>query len=67
MITNYPTTMTEVHARREARDILEEEANRLCDYGLTGKYSETFPHRVKIAVSREIQRLRLIAETLKGE
>jgi ribosomal protein S15P/S13E len=56
---------TEPQARREACDILTEEANQLANH-LDG-HADDQPHRVIIAISREIQRLRTIANALKGE
>lgn len=55
---------TEPQARREAYDILTEEANKLAMW-LEEDESQK-PHRAAIAVAREIQRLRNIAIALKG-
>jgi hypothetical protein len=52
-------------AIREAIDILEEEANQLAGLQHKPEIYEKLSHRVHIAISREISRLRAIATTLK--
>lgn len=61
-----PESMTEAQARKEALDILGEEANQLAIFE-TEQCIGDAPHRVKIAIGREIKRLRLIAQALEGE
>jgi len=65
-LINMTDTMTEVQARREACNILGEEANQLALLGSDERIKD-LPHRAKLAISREIHRLRLIEKTLKGE
>ena len=61
------TTMqyTEPQAKREAIDILEEEANQLAGMQHCEAEYNKLPHRAKIAIHREISRLRAIAAALK--
>jgi len=56
---------TEPQARREAIGILEEEANQLASMSHYEAEYNKLPHRAKIAIQREITRLRAIAVTLK--
>jgi len=53
--------MTEPEARREAAAILKDEANELAM--MADKFPE-LPHRGKVAIQREIQRFRELAEAL---
>lgn len=71
-LINVEDNITEVQARRMAASILEEEANELAGWEPYQFYHQPerkaeLPHRVKISISREIQRLRLIANKIKGE
>lgn len=67
MLNDEEPHLTEVQARRMARDILEEEANQLCKFDNYDTQDCKLPHRVKIAIAREIRRLRAISKMLKGE
>lgn len=58
--------MTEPEARREATAILKDEANELAMLANDQPW-KALPHRAKVAIQREIQRLREIANTLTPE
>lgn len=64
MILTTKQEYTEPQAKREAIDILEEEANQLAKWEDSHRDNPA-PHRIQIAISREIQRLRTIANALK--
>lgn len=64
MKLNYQVEYTEPNAKREACDILEEEANELAGF-VESKLSHELTHRVRIAIHREIVRLRAISQSLK--
>lgn len=59
--------MTIVEAHQEAAAILKDEANELALMATEKVKWDSIPHRAKVAIQREIQRLRLIADTLKGD
>lgn len=63
LTTKQGYTLTQANC--EAYDILTEEANQLALY--LDQQTLQFPHRVNIAISREIQRLRAIADTFKED
>lgn len=56
-----------VQARRETVDVLEEEANQLALRLDAEREKPTLTHREKIAIGREMKRLRALARALKGE
>lgn len=58
-----PTEMPLREALFQAKNILEEEANRLVE----ARDNADPYHRIQIAIEREIVRLRLIARTLENE
>lgn len=53
--------MTQSEARKEAAKILKDEANELAM--MADKFPD-LPHRAKVAIQREIQRFRELAEAL---
>ena len=67
-LINVEDNITEVQARRMAASVLEELANELAGLSHPKEdYDKKYPARAKIAISREIQRLRIIATKIKGE
>jgi hypothetical protein len=58
--------MTQEALKREAKAVLEEEANQLALLVDFGKFKD-MPHRVGIAITREIKRLRAMAEAVIEE
>ena len=55
--------MTQVEARKLAEEVIRDEANSLaCVLNDEGK---VLPHRAQVAIQREIQRFREIADALK--
>lgn len=64
-LLNMPTEMPLNDALFQAKNILEEEANQLVM--ARDAVVPPLPHRILIAIEREIVRLRLIARTLELE
>jgi len=57
--------MTRKDALDQAASLLKDEANELVFY--LNDPRQQLPHRVKVAIQRELQRFREIAEALKPE
>lgn len=66
-LLNQPITMDLNQAIREACDILGEESNQIIHAGMDKRTFKQLPHRVQIAVAREMARLRLIETTLRKQ
>lgn len=67
MIVTAAFQYTEVQARREVVDVLVEEANQLALRLDAERDKPTMTHREKIAIGREMKRLRALATALKGD
>jgi hypothetical protein len=58
--------MTSIEAKNAAVALLKDEANELACMGLTPAWKE-LPHRAKVAIQSEIQRLRNVADVILEE